>query len=98
MLTKVSPFLLKKLEISSNCFSVFISKVTSLIGLLINSDKDPIFWILSLLNLFWSSEVDLITFNINEFPSFKISRFKSNKSEKINNSNTLDKSVSFKIA
>ena len=45
-----------------------------------------------------SLENDFKSVNIKEFPSFKISRFNSKISEKINNSKTLLRSVNFRTA
>ena len=47
---------------------------------------------------FSSLEIFLNNVKIRELPSFKISLFNSKTSEKINSSNTLDKSVNFKTA
>ena len=95
---KVSPLFDKNLEISSNSFGDFKWNLTSLIGLFNKSFKEAIFLTLILLNLFSSLEIDFTRVKIKELPSTKISRFNSNVSEKINNSNTLDKSVNFSTA
>ncbi len=63
------------------------------IGLLNKFFKEAIFLTFILLNLLFSSITFLITVKIKEFPSFKISRFNSRRSEKINSSKTEDKSV-----
>ena len=68
------------------------------IGLLNRSLRDAIFLTFILLNLLLPSVTFLLKVIINEFPSVNIFLFSSKISEKINSSNTLDKSVSFIIA
>jgi len=68
------------------------------IGLLNISLRDVIFLTFSLLNLLLSSVIFLLKVIINELPSTNIFLFNSKISEKINNSNTLVKSVSLIIA
>ena len=97
-LTSVKPSSTMVFEIESRFSLVFTSKDTLLIGLLNRSVKDPIFWTLILLNLFSSFDILLTKVNNNELPSFKISRFNSRISEKINISKTLLKSVNFNTA
>ena len=80
--------LIKTFDISSNSLRDFKSKVTSSIGLFVNSFRELIFRTFILLNLFSSLDTDFITDIIKELPSFKISRFDSKISEKINNSKT----------
>ena len=79
-------------------FLDLISNETSFIGLLNKSLSEAIFWTLILVSLFSSLEIFLNNVKISELPSFKISLFNSKTSEKINSSNTLDKSVNFKTA
>ena len=68
------------------------------IGLLNRSVRDAIFLTFILLNLFLSSVIFLLKVIINELPSVNIFLLSSRISEKINSSNTLDKSVSLIIA
>ena len=67
------------------------------IGLLNKFFKDAILLTFILLNLLFSSVLFLLIVKIKEFPSFKMSRFNSKRSEKINSSKTEDKSVSLII-
>ena len=84
--------------IKNSLFKDLRLNVTSFMGLFNKSCKEVIFCTLILLNLFSSLDKDFISVNIIDLPSLRISLFISNTSEKINNSNTLDKSVSFKTA
>ena len=70
----------------------------SAIGLLNKSLRDAIFLTFSLLNLLLSSVIFLLKVIINELPSTNIFLFNYKISEKINNSNTLVKSVNLIIA
>ena len=58
-----------------------------MIGLFSKSLREAIFFTFILLNLLLSSDKDLMTVIINEFPSFKIFLLDSKVSENINNSN-----------
>ena len=68
------------------------------IGLLNKSLSEAIFLTLILLNLFSFSDKFLLKVIMNELPSTKEFLFNSKISEKINSSNTLDKSVNLIIA
>ena len=94
----VSPGSTKNFDNSFKSFKELSLKVIFLIGLFNKSLREAIFFTFILLNLLFSSDKDLMTVNINEFPSFKIFLLDSKVSENINNSNTLERSVNFNIA
>ena len=96
--TSVFPFSLVKSDIFWSDFISFGLRTISLIGLLIISFIETIFFTLIFLNLFTSSEEFLIIVIINELPSIKIFLFFSNTSEKTNNSKETLKSENFTIA
>ena len=98
ILTSVVPSLLIKFDISLILLRSWVLNSISEIGLLNISLRDTIFLTFSLLNLLLFSATFLIKVNINELPSANIFLFNSKISEKINNSNTLVKSVSLIIA
>ena len=85
-------------KLGNNSFRDFRLNVTPLIGLFKRSSKEIIFCTFILFNLFSLLAIDLISVRIKELPSFKISLFNSKVSEKMNNSNTLDKSVNLRTA
>ena len=92
------PFFLIKFDISLILLRSWILNSISEIGLLNISLRETIFLTFSLLNLLLSSVIFLLKVNINELPSNNIFLFNSKKNKKINNSNTLVKSVSLRIA
>jgi hypothetical protein len=96
--TTVSPFSSKKFCISLSCDLDDKFKVISLIELLNRSFNEAIFLTLILFVLSSSDEMVFVKVKINEDPSFKLSLFNSKTSEKMNNSKTLVKSVSFNTA
>ena len=98
ILTSVLPLLSTKFEISLICLVSFKLNSTSKISLLNKSFKEAIFLTLILLKRFSLSDIFLLRVKINELPSTNAFLFSSKISEKINNSNTLDKSVNFIIA
>ena len=96
--TSVDPSLSKKLEILLTWLALLVLNSILETGLLNKSLREAIFFILILLNLFSSFDKFLFIVIINELPSTKEFLFNYKISEKINNSNTDDRSVNLIIA